>query len=259
MSASTTEVTAPAPETPVLPDEVAARVRARLLPPMPADRFHGWLVTLAVTALAGFLRFWHLGKPGGTIFDEVYYSKDAHDLLRYGVEQNAEGTGPGFVVHPPLGKWAIALGEAARRQRRLGWRIRRGGGRHALGAGDGAGGPADDRSTLLGAVAGLLLTFDALHFVQSRVAMLDIFLHVLGARRRSPAWSPTATSAGRASPPRWTTGRRWSSLGPRLGVPLVAGRRRGLPRRGDRHQVERAVLRRRLRPARLRLGGGGPP
>src|SRR5206468_8222637 len=32
------------------------------------------------------------------------------------------------------------------------------------------------RSTMLGCVAGLLLAFDGLEFVQSRVAMLDIFL-----------------------------------------------------------------------------------
>jgi dolichyl-phosphate-mannose--protein O-mannosyl transferase len=79
-------------------------------------------------------------------------------------------------VHPPLGKWVIALGEKAFGFTTFGWRfsaavlgtltvllvIRIG--RRMTG------------STLLGALAGLLLALDGLHFVQSRVAMVDIFL-----------------------------------------------------------------------------------
>jgi dolichyl-phosphate-mannose--protein O-mannosyl transferase len=150
----------------------------------------GWLAALAVGLLAGLLRFVRLDIPAGRIFDEVYYSCDAQNLLRFGVEAATrsdsddasvaalcEPTGePGFVVHPPLGKWAIALGIRLFGADELGWRfaaavagtltvvvlvrlVRRMTG-----------------STVLGCVAGLLLALDGLHFVQSRIAMLDVFL-----------------------------------------------------------------------------------
>ena len=82
---------------------------------------HGyWLITL----LAGFLRFYNLGYPKVLVFDETYYVKDAWSLWHNGFESswgsNANqffqaghpnhflDTGS-FVVHPPLGKWLIAL------------------------------------------------------------------------------------------------------------------------------------------------------
>jgi dolichyl-phosphate-mannose--protein O-mannosyl transferase len=126
--------------------------------------------------VALILRLADLRFPPGVIFDEVYYSKDAHDLLLHGVELNKEENGPGFVAHPPLGKWCIALGEHLFGYNEFGWRIMPvlAGtltvlvlvrvGRRLLG------------STLLGAAAGLLLALDGLHFVMSRVALLDIFL-----------------------------------------------------------------------------------
>ena len=90
----------------------------------------GWLATLAVTLLAGVLRFVRLDIPfngavAGKVFDEVYYACDAQNLLRFGVEHvtlsdpddtcvagscTPTDAGGSFVVHPPLGKWAIALG-----------------------------------------------------------------------------------------------------------------------------------------------------
>ncbi len=153
----------------------------------------GWGVTLAVTILAGLLRFLRLALPdntasGGNIFDEIYYNCDAQSLLRAGVELNTAGVKPGiadpctptsggsFVVHPPLGKWAIALGIKAFGANPFGWRFAAAvagtltvlllvrAGRRMTG------------STLLGGLAGLLLAVDGLHFVQSRIAMLDIFL-----------------------------------------------------------------------------------
>ncbi len=143
---------------------------------MPADRLSSWLWALAVTAVAGGLRFSGLGSPGEKIFDEIYYAKDARSLLKHGVELNSDGTGPGFVVHPPLGKWLIAIGEHVYGYNALGWRV----------AAAVAGtlsvlvlvrvARRMTRSTLLGCVAGLLISLDGLHFVQSRVAMLDIFL-----------------------------------------------------------------------------------
>jgi dolichyl-phosphate-mannose--protein O-mannosyl transferase len=156
----------------------------------------GWGVTLLVTAVAGLLRFIRLDQPAttltdkgiaqgpGDIFDEVYYACDAHNLVTYGVEHASQSGAafctptaePAFVVHPPLGKWLIGLGEKAFGFDSFGWRfaaalvgtltvllvVRIG--RRMTG------------STLLGGLAGLLLALDGLHFVQSRVAMLDVFL-----------------------------------------------------------------------------------
>ena len=152
----------------------------------------GWVATLAVTLLAGVLRLWNLGSPNRFLFDETYYAKDAWSLLHHGfVTDFVEGaderiiagrtTGlfeedPSMVVHPEVGKWLIALGEQAFGMDSFGWRVsaavvgtlmvlvlirlvRRLTG-----------------STLLGCTAGVLLTFDGLHFVLSRSALLDIFM-----------------------------------------------------------------------------------
>ena len=69
-------------------EEHRARVTRRLLPPGPTDRVAGWVGALAVTALAGFLRFWQLGEPRVFVFDETYYAKDAYGLLNHGYEQD---------------------------------------------------------------------------------------------------------------------------------------------------------------------------
>ncbi|MFL6139576.1 MAG: dolichyl-phosphate-mannose--protein mannosyltransferase [Frankiaceae bacterium] len=170
----------------------AATIRARLVPPMPG-RLAGWVGPLLVTALAGFLRFWRLGVPRGIVFDEVYYAHDALSLLHHGVELDAPSgdQSPGYVVHPPLGKWMISFGE---------WLFHST--EHYTGKGDppwtyaGAFGwrfssavagtlavlilartaRRMTRSNVLGCVAGLLLALDGLAFVESRFALLDIFL-----------------------------------------------------------------------------------
>jgi dolichyl-phosphate-mannose-protein mannosyltransferase len=162
--------------------------RARLRPAVTARG--GWLATAVVGLVAGLLRFVRLDLPAGRIFDEVYYSCDAQNLLRYGVEHDTlsapddpsvaarcepEGGGA-FIVHPPLGKWAIALGIRLFGANELGWRFA------AAVAGTLMAvvlvriARRMTGSTLLGCLAGLLLALDGLHFVQSRVAMLDIFL-----------------------------------------------------------------------------------
>ncbi|MCB0922908.1 MAG: phospholipid carrier-dependent glycosyltransferase, partial [Actinobacteria bacterium] len=95
-------------------------------------RFTGrWLGPLAVTALGGVLRGAELGRPHAFVFDETYYAKDGLSLLEFGYEQGfvdkadqkiLAGDGvidPGwftgeasYIVHPPVGKWLIAGGEA---------------------------------------------------------------------------------------------------------------------------------------------------
>ena len=82
-----------------------------------------WLWTGLVALLALVLRLVGLSKPGDKIFDEVYYAKEAHDLLQFWVERDKEGTGPGYVVHPPLGKLLIAVGEQLFGYDSFGWRL----------------------------------------------------------------------------------------------------------------------------------------
>jgi dolichyl-phosphate-mannose-protein mannosyltransferase len=163
--------------------------RTRILPP--TDGRGGWLATLVVGLVAGLLRFVRLDIPAGRIFDEVYYACDAQNLLRFGVEidtvdntdadpnagMRCEPTDePAFIVHPPLGKWAIALGLRLFGVDEFGWRF------SAAVAGTlmvivlVRVARRMTGSTLLACTAGLLLALDGLHFVQSRVAMLDIFL-----------------------------------------------------------------------------------
>lgn len=127
------------------------------------------LAPLAITALAAGLRFYHLKTPNQIIFDETYYANDAHRLLHHGIED-------GFVVHPPVGKWLIAAGEKLFGYNAFGWRVAAAlfgsltillvylAARELL-------------NTIAGAAAAsLLLCLENLHFVQSRIAMLDIFL-----------------------------------------------------------------------------------
>ncbi|WP_408004719.1 dolichyl-phosphate-mannose--protein mannosyltransferase [Pseudonocardia lacus] len=149
---------------------------ARLGPPPPQDRLRGWLVTAALALVATLVRFPGLGQPtdrGTPIFDEKHYVPQAWQILRNGgVEDNA---GYELVVHPPLGKQLIALGELVFGYDPVGWRaaaalfgvvavvlvVRVA--RRLTG------------STLLGGVAGVLLICDGLSHVQSRVGMLDAF------------------------------------------------------------------------------------
>jgi dolichyl-phosphate-mannose--protein O-mannosyl transferase len=162
-------------------------LRERLVPPLPSGLW-AWLGPLLVTAFAGGLRFWRLGEPRAIVFDETYYAKDAYALLRFGYERSyVDGadsrllagqtdlftTTPSFVVHPPVGKWVIALGEWWQGLTPFGWRFSVAVVgtlsvfvmcRVALRL---------TRSIVLGCVAGLLLALDGLHFVMSRTALLD--------------------------------------------------------------------------------------
>ncbi len=81
-------------------------------------------MTAVITALAAITRFLNLGSPtdGGTpIFDEKHYAPQAWQMLgNHGVEDNP---GYGLVVHPPVGKQLMAIGEALFGYNGLGWRI----------------------------------------------------------------------------------------------------------------------------------------
>ncbi|MFI5098941.1 MAG: dolichyl-phosphate-mannose--protein mannosyltransferase [Actinomycetes bacterium] len=163
-------------------------LRERLYPAMPDDGWWGWGGPVLITLFAGVMRFWNLGQPRVFSFDETYYVKDALSLWRYHYEQSSVGnandlilsgntdvfTGKAsFIVHPPVGKWVIGLGEHLFGVTPFGWRFM----------------PAVlgtamvlmlcrivrrmTRSTLLGCLAGLLLAVDGLAIVMSRTALLD--------------------------------------------------------------------------------------
>ncbi|MQA87433.1 MAG: phospholipid carrier-dependent glycosyltransferase [Streptosporangiales bacterium] len=170
-------------------------LRDRLIPPTPGNPWLSWLGPLLIAAFATALRLDRLHIPGKIVFDETYYVKDAYGLLNFGVEhstvENADRlvtqgstniwTDSGsFVVHPPAGKWLIAIGEWLFGLTPFGWRFAAAviGGLSVLLIARIA--RRMTRSTLLGCVAGLLLALDGLHFVQSRVALLDIFVMFWG-------------------------------------------------------------------------------
>ena len=66
----------------------------------------GWGLTALVFAVACRHPVLGAGLPAQQEFDEVYYATEAQEMLRFGYEDNR---GYMFIVHPPLGKWAIAL------------------------------------------------------------------------------------------------------------------------------------------------------
>ncbi|MBA3233483.1 MAG: phospholipid carrier-dependent glycosyltransferase [Propionibacteriales bacterium] len=181
--------------------EQLPRLRRRLTPPsLGSNRVWGWVAPIIIMLCSGILQFGGLSTPHDITFDETYYAKDAYSLLVKGYAStfindgnddngseadakiNAGTTegifkdGPSLVVHPELGKWMIAVGEWLFGMTAFGWRfsaalvgtlmvlvmcrlVRRLTG-----------------STLLGCVAGALLALDTLHFVMSRIALLDIFM-----------------------------------------------------------------------------------
>ena len=120
-------------------------------------------------------RLWGISYPTDQLFDEAYYPPEAHELLTWGFEYNR---GYSFIVHPPLGKWLIAVGEQLFGYNSFGWRFP-----SAV-----AGAVAVvvlvrlarrlTGSTLLGLLAGLLLALDGFSFTSSRIGLLDVFLQV---------------------------------------------------------------------------------
>lgn len=127
-----------------------------------------------VLLLGGLVRFINLSSPAELVFDEVYYVNGAQDYLKNGVE--TDGAKPEFIVHPPVGKWAIAAGIKIFGDNSFGWRF-----------------SAALVGTLsifliflvarrlfdsyfLALLAAALTAIDGLHIVMSRTALLDIFL-----------------------------------------------------------------------------------
>jgi dolichyl-phosphate-mannose-protein mannosyltransferase len=144
-------------------------------PGLPDDRARSWLITGVLTAIAAVVRLFEIGfrTDGGTpVFDEKYYALHAWEVFNNGGYEGNPAYG--VVVHPPLGKQLIAIGEWIFGYNATGWRfttavcgilsvlvvirvVRR-----------------LTRSTLLGGLAGILLICDGVSHVQSRTGLLDM-------------------------------------------------------------------------------------
>ena len=140
-------------------------------------------VPAVVLLVAAVIRLWGLPSPNELYWDEQYYVYDAEAYLGGGIGQPIPGApavkiaDEGTWVHPPLGKWIMALlGVGPVGLRPIGWRL--------PSAVFGIAGVALLyllalrlwRSVWWAGFASLLLALDGLHIVQSRIAMLDIFL-----------------------------------------------------------------------------------
>ncbi|WP_027943101.1 dolichyl-phosphate-mannose--protein mannosyltransferase [Amycolatopsis taiwanensis] len=145
--------------------------------PMPADRLRGWVVTLVLGLIGGITRFQNLGFPtdkGTPVFDEKHYVPQAWQMLRNGwFEDNA---GYELVVHPPLAKQLIALGEWMFGYNGWGWRFSSAVAGTIIIVLTVRVARRLTRSTLLAGVAGILVICDGVLFIQSRMGMLDIFI-----------------------------------------------------------------------------------
>ncbi|AKK02688.1 dolichyl-phosphate-mannose--protein mannosyltransferase [Corynebacterium epidermidicanis] len=142
-----------------------------------------WAVTLTVAVFAFVTRFVGLTSAtdkGTPVFDEKHYVPQAWDMVESlidpvtgGIESNPAY---GLVVHPPLAKQLLAMGEMVFGYTPLGWRVmtalfstltvvvilliaRR-----------------LSNSTAVAAFAGTLALFDGVLLVAGRFGMLDIFL-----------------------------------------------------------------------------------
>jgi dolichyl-phosphate-mannose--protein O-mannosyl transferase len=146
-----------------------------------------WIAILAVTAIGAVVRLWGLSTPADLVFDENYYAKagciyvglpnptcrlESDNELLF-LEQQWD---VGSYVHPPLGKWEIALGIKAFGMDAFGWRI----GSAVVGTLTVAAGATIAwllfGSVLWTFVAGLLMATEHLSVVLSRLALLDAHL-----------------------------------------------------------------------------------
>jgi dolichyl-phosphate-mannose-protein mannosyltransferase len=139
-----------------------------------------WMALAVVGVGAAFVRLAALSRPIGFVFDEVFYAQNA---CRYvigtpecGIDRLASR------AHPPLGNWIIGLGIKLFGYDDFGWRV--------MAAVAGTIGvlllyllvrrllrdAAPVAATIGAFSAAALLAGDFLHLVQSRIAMLDVFV-----------------------------------------------------------------------------------
>lgn len=169
-----------------------------------AGRLRTSVAPLALVGLVLVTRLPRLGRPRAMVFDEVYYTLDAADLLRHGVESSP--------AHPPLAKWLIAAGIQVFGFTPVGWRSA------ALLAGVAlvlvtwlAARKVTDHGGLA-FLAGVLVALDGIAFVTGRLALLDAFVAVA---TTGAVWCVLGALADRGDPDRL---RRW-----RWGVAVLLG------------------------------------
>lgn len=174
----------PAPSTRSAPAAHAAPP-APVNPPAPLQyrwtRADTWS-TLVVAVLAFFTRFLGLTSPqvhGTPVFDEKHYVPQAWEMLRSwmnpllgGIEANP---GYGLVVHPPLGKQLIVVGEALFGYTPLGWRLSVAVFGVAVVLATMALARSISKSWQVATFAGGIAVFDGVLLVSSKFGMLDIF------------------------------------------------------------------------------------
>ena len=144
----------------------------------------GVAVAALVVALAFGLRIEGYDNMRGAYWDEISYSNDGYAYLGRAPARLRPGhpepsIDEGTWMHPPLGKWFIALGELPFGRRDIGFRLPP--------AVAGAAGVLLTyllamelwASVATAGLAALLVAVDGLHLVQSRLGMLDIFMSTL--------------------------------------------------------------------------------
>ncbi len=191
---------------------------------MPAWTRLDTVLLVAVTGVSAVIRLVGLGSPADLVFDEIYYAQNAC-LLVLGPDVCGVAE-PLSNAHPPLGQWLIAVGISVVGYDPFGWRV----------AAAAAGiltvaltyvlarvviRGSSPRAAAVGAtVASGLLALDILHLVQSRIAMLDVFLTLFVVA----AFMAVALDLSVAPRPRrdgigpWLFGRPW-----RLAAGLLIG------------------------------------
>lgn len=140
-----------------------------------------WVALAIVTLLGAAVRLPGLSTPSGFVFDEIFYARIACRFVigttQCGIKNVVSG------AHPPLGNWLIGIGIRLFGYDEFGWRI------VAALAGTLsvalvyllvrrllAAYASETAATVGASVASGLLALDFLDVVQSRVAMLDVFV-----------------------------------------------------------------------------------
>jgi len=170
------------------------------------------------------LGLWRLGFPNEQIFDEVYHARTANEYLH--------GISPYEWTHPPLAKLMIALGIIVFGMNGFGWRF------VSLVVGAATLGlfyilarnVFEERRPAL--IATFLLACDGVFFVQSRVAMTNIYVTFflmaaalflwLFMKRRQERWIIACAAAlGGALATRWSAMYAWGLMGVLLAVYVI--------------------------------------
>lgn len=190
-----------------------------------------WGALAAVTLGGAALRLVGLARPVGLVFDEIFYARNACQYVLGGAE-----CGIGELAgrsHPPLGNWLIGIGIRIFGYNEFGWRITAAlagavtiGLLYLLVRRLLAGRVPDGAATVGSFSAAGLLAIDFLHLVQSRMAMLDVFVTLFVVAAVLFTVLDVTRDRGEATRSWWTRlalGRPWrlltgASLGAAVGV-----------------------------------------